>query len=79
MEVTIKKWGNSYGIRIPKNVLNRLKLKEGDILKLDIYNDQITLSKPEKITIAERIGNYKGSYDSKEYWDPRDVVGKEVW
>ena len=32
MEIVIKKWGNSDGIRIPSNILKALNLKTNDVL-----------------------------------------------
>ena len=35
MEIVIKKWGNSDGIRIPSNILKALNLKSNDVLNND--------------------------------------------
>jgi putative addiction module antidote len=43
MNVTIRKIGNSDGIIIPKEVLDRLGLKTGDSLELHVENGSITL------------------------------------
>lgn len=45
MEVTVRTWGNSLGIRIPKQVLTEMKLKESDILEIETVNATITLRK----------------------------------
>jgi len=43
MNVTIRKIGNSEGIIIPKETLDRLGLKTGDSLELQMENGGITL------------------------------------
>ena len=47
MNITIKKWGNSQGIIIPKIVLSALGFNVDDELKLDVEDDRIILSKAE--------------------------------
>ena len=36
MTTKIRKWGNSLAIRIPKYIIDRLGLKEGSLVDLDI-------------------------------------------
>ena len=36
MESEIKKWGNSYAIRLPKSEVERLGLHEGDAVQVDL-------------------------------------------
>ena len=36
IENPAKKWGNSFGFIIPSEVANKIKLKEGQILKVEI-------------------------------------------
>jgi putative addiction module antidote len=43
MNVTIRKIGNSEGVIIPKDVLERLGLKAGDSLDLEVGADQMVL------------------------------------
>ncbi len=43
MNVTIRKIGNSEGIIIPKEVLNRLGLKAGDTLEIAEANGEWTI------------------------------------
>ena len=35
MEMQIGKWGNSLAVRLPRDLTERYKLKEGDMLKTD--------------------------------------------
>ena len=43
MVVKLRKVGNSIGIILPKNVINNLNLKEGDILEIFEDKDSIKL------------------------------------
>ncbi|MBX3575896.1 MAG: AbrB/MazE/SpoVT family DNA-binding domain-containing protein [Rhizobiaceae bacterium] len=44
MNVTVRKIGNSEGVILPKEVLDRLNLKSGDVLALAEDGKQLTLS-----------------------------------
>ena len=44
---SITKWGNSLGVRIPKNVVGITGLKENDKLDIKIDGKNIVLSKAE--------------------------------
>jgi putative addiction module antidote len=54
MNVTIRKIGNSEGIIIPKEVLNRLGLRAGDTLEIAEANGAIEL-RPEQADLAEQL------------------------
>lgn len=41
MRVQIKKWGNSYGIRISKNMAKELNLAEGSLLEIEVLKGNI--------------------------------------
>ena len=48
MNTTISKWGNSLGIRIPNIATKHWSLKNGDILDIEIHEDEIVIKKPRK-------------------------------
>lgn len=80
MEIRLQKWGNSFGIRIPKNILDSLKLKENDFLKLEQVDDRIVISKSNKnkISLKKLFEEYKGDLLSKDFkWD--EARGREIW
>ncbi|MBY5373217.1 AbrB/MazE/SpoVT family DNA-binding domain-containing protein [Rhizobium leguminosarum] len=54
MNVTIRKIGNSEGIIIPKETLDRLGLKTGDSLELQMENGGITL-KPADEDLSRQL------------------------
>ena len=54
MNVVIRKIGNSEGVIIPKEVLQRLGLKSGDALEIREVNGNIELV-PERADLAEQL------------------------
>lgn len=80
MESRIQKWGNSNGIRIPKNLLDSLDLKSDDLVDIKKEGEKIVISKKrvQKISLKERIASYKGPNLCNEFeWD--EPAGKEIW
>ena len=63
MNVTIQRWGNSQGIRIPKIVLEQANLSENDQVELTALDDSIILKKITKtrhIALQERLESFYG-------------------
>lgn len=54
MNVTIRKIGNSEGVIIPKDVLDRMGVKAGDELTLTEENGKINLM-PQNADLAEQL------------------------
>jgi antitoxin MazE len=80
MYTTIQKWGNSHGIRIPKQLMEALELHECDKVEIDRQQDVITIRKAgmRHRTLEERMAGFKGSYKFSEC-DTGMPVGNEVW
>ncbi len=49
MSITVSKWGNSLGVRIPAAVANALAIKSGDVINYEIKDSSVLLRK-EKTT-----------------------------
>lgn len=88
MEVKLAKWGNSYGIRLPKTLINDLNLSENDSLSIEAKNNQIIIKKNnyDEMIIMDYAEKYYGKPFSKlknvlanEEMDWGDSVGEEVW
>lgn len=54
MNITIRKIGNSEGVIIPKDVLDRMGVKAGDELTLTEENGKIKLV-PQNADLAEQV------------------------
>lgn len=63
--VTIKKWGNSLGVRIPKSVVDSLNLKINDELEISADLNSLTLKKVKqdqnRMTLQDFFKNYQPS------------------
>jgi len=81
MQVTIQKWGNSQGIRIPKAFLEALGMRENDIVELNRVDDNIVITKvkeKKELTLDDIFKDYDGKSVAEEFnWG--SPVGKEVW
>lgn len=78
MVITIQKWGNSLGIKIPKAILSSVNWKEGDSLTFRTENNKIILEPVTKRkNIKELFEGFDGNYETKEI-DWGEPVGKEV-
>ncbi len=56
MQVQITKWGNSLGIRVPKDVATRIGLSEGSRVEVTTEGNRIIISaKPPVYTLAELL------------------------
>ncbi len=77
-QVTIRSWGNSQGIRIPKEILDRMGFTISDVLDIDIVKDSIVLRKSFKHkTFEERLAEYNGEISVYDF-DWGEPVGKEI-
>ena len=77
--ITIQKWGNSQGIRIPKSILKAINWKANEELSIYTENDKIIIEPAKKRkNIVELFENYDGEYKPVEMeWG--DPVGEEIW
>ena len=80
MQTQVKKWGNSQGIRIPKEVLQEADIAVDDMLDVKVSNGVIMLVKPFRHkTLEERVAEYEGKLDLDGEYDWGEPVGREIW
>ena len=81
MTATISTWGNSQGLRFPKNIMKELHLHVGDKLTISVKNQKIILEptkpKREVIDIDSLVKDMPKDYISCEEFE--DITGKEEW
>ncbi|MEK6886625.1 MAG: AbrB/MazE/SpoVT family DNA-binding domain-containing protein [Nanoarchaeota archaeon] len=63
-EVVIKKWGNSYGIVLPKEVMEKKHLKE---------NEKIVIEVVKEANLQKMFGSLKRKMSGQEF---KDMVRK---
>ena len=81
MTATISSWGNSQGLRFPKDVMKELHLAVGDKMKILVENQKIILEpikQPrQKYDIHKLVSKIPDDYKTYEVFD--DMVGLEEW
>ena len=72
MQTQVKAWGNSQGIRLPKDILQEANVEINDMLEVKVSDGMIMLVKTFRHQkLEERAEN--GEYE----WDKPE--GREVW
>lgn len=75
MSVTVSKWGNSLGIRIPLAIVEALSIKGGDTISYEVKNNSVILRKEKS---SEQLFEefYGKSFDSISSQDlgPASIV-----
>lgn len=81
MTAVISKWGNSQGLRVPKDVMKILHLSVGDEVNIFVQNNKAIIEpvKKEKIkyNINELVAKIPKSYQAKEEFT--SSIGLEEW
>jgi antitoxin MazE len=80
-EISISRWGNSQGLRIPKSIIDTLQINIGDKVKMFIENNRVIIEpvKKKKIfTIDELVASIPSDYkkEKEQFLEP---MGKEIW
>ena len=81
MRLVVNKWGNSAGIRLPKQVLQKLKIDINDEMDYKIEGEKIILEKVNSVpefTIEELFRDYEGE-PTKEKPIIFRAEGNEKW
>lgn len=87
-QTVIKKWGNSQGIRLSKELLSQMDLKENDTIEININNGKMLIekiNKPKYLNLKERLeAYYKKPIDEIYVENTQEVdvgnpVGDEQW
>lgn len=80
MQVQVKVWGNSQGIRIPKELLLDAGIALNEILNISVSDGVIMLKKAFRHkTLEERAAEYGGNLNLDGEYDWGEPVGREVW
>jgi antitoxin MazE len=81
MTATISSWGNSQGLRFPKNIMEELHLAVGDKIELVVKNQEIILkplkTQRHKYDINALVNKIPADYKVKE--ELTNKTGLEEW
>ncbi|MCI9503736.1 MAG: Growth regulator [Hungatella sp.] len=87
IQTNIRRWGNSQGIRLSKEILAQMDLQENDTVGIKIYDGKMTvekINKPKYLNLTERLeAFYKRPIDeiyveSTQEVDVGDPQGNEI-
>lgn len=80
MKIQVKSWGNSQGIRLPKEILQDAGIALDEVLEVTVAKGAITLTKTFKHkTLEERAAEFDGKLNLDGEYDWGEPVGREVW
>jgi antitoxin MazE len=81
MTATISSWGNSQGMRFPKDIMKELHLTIGDKMKVLVENQKIILEpirqSREKYNINDLVKKLPKNYTTYEEFNTK--IGLEEW
>jgi len=78
MQTQIQKWGNSLGVRIPKDITNKLCIKNGAIVNLEILDHNIIII-PETSELDLLLNNITDTNCHHEELENDNIFGNELW
>jgi antitoxin MazE len=78
METTIKKWGNSLGIRLPINITKEMKIEDGSKAEISKKNNKIISSIPEDKIDLDFLITGMNSHDLLDQFEDYPSVGMEI-
>lgn len=78
MDVTLTKWGNSIGIRLPMAIIKMLNLHNGDKVHLELLDRKVTIEpvKSNRETIKQALVNFDANQLEKIELEELD---SETW
>ena len=77
-KTTLRTWGSSRGIIIPKKVLEAVKWNTSDDLEITVTENEIRIRRPfEHRSFEERLSDYNGKIEVCDF-DWGEPVGKEM-
>lgn len=79
MTTKIQKWGNSLGVRIPKEIAREINICEGSVISFSVEGGELIMSHPKKpkYTLEGLLKNFdKKTQHELIDWGPD--VGNEI-
>jgi antitoxin MazE len=76
MAVTLQKWGNSIGVRLPKPMLEQVGLTEGSAVEIVIEGDHLVIRR-QRLKLADLLAQCRPE-NRPEAIDFGPPVGREI-
>lgn len=81
MTAKISKWGNSQGLRMPKDIMDSLHLQVGDNVNITMLDGKVIIEPMKKeilnYDLNALISKIPTNYKASEEFDT--TIGKEEW
>jgi antitoxin MazE len=78
MEIAVKKWGHSLGVRLPKIIAESIGIHDGSLLEIDVKDGALEITKKDKgISLKELLSNVN-DYNLHSEIDSGSSVGNEL-
>ena len=78
MTVSVKKWGNSLALRIPKDIAHTMHIENDTVLELHIEKGAIVL-KPSRNSLLEELVSRIDTQNLHTEVQTGESVGNEEW
>lgn len=76
----LAKWGNSLAVRLPRQIIETARLREGDPLNLSVSKDGAVIIRPtrQKYRLEDLVAEITpgNRHDETDWGQP---VGNEIW
>ena len=79
MNLTLRKWGNSIGLRLPNTLLKEIALQEGSEVEIKLVDREIRISKISKEDFLEKLCGEISDKNLHHEVDTGGIMGNEVW
>jgi antitoxin MazE len=78
---TIKRWGNSAAVRIPRNILSQANMEEGTDVEIVLTEEKEIMLRAvrKRKSIQELFADYDGGFFQTEEIDWGNPQGNELW
>lgn len=78
MQIRVTKWGNSLGVRVPKDIATRVGLREGSRVQIEAEGNRIVISVNRPVYRLEELLENMTPESMHEAFDWGEDVGREV-
>lgn len=66
MTVEVKKWGNSFALRIPAAVANALNIWEGEPMEMSVAESSVTFGKTD--VLSSYLAGWRSAAPEQDHW-----------
>lgn len=78
MRTRVDRWGNSLGVRLPKGVAERIGLREGDRVEMEIDGNAVLMRRAgPRYTLDQLLENLTPQSSHEDYFADSGLVGRE--